>query len=157
MTFTAFLYISETTRTNFFKIKSHNFRNVCNNVWNFHSDWFTFTPWNFKMNLQSWTKVTQVQPLPSPHKQCWTRVSRFFSEIQLCIGWGEGELQENFENDAVLRGRRKWWKNMHIAVMSQGLLSRIVAYAVKNLRYKIHSFDFMLMFANCAHGTYLHD
>ena len=23
-----------------------------------------------------------------------------FSELQLCIGWGEGELQENFENDA---------------------------------------------------------
>ena len=49
-------------------------------------------------------QFTQVQPLPSPHKQCWTRVSRIFSEIQLCIGWGEGELQENFENDAVLRG-----------------------------------------------------
>ena len=60
-------------------------------------------------NLQSWTNVlehlrfwgifqfTQVQPLPSPHKQCWTRVSRFFSEFQLCIGWGEEELQENFE------------------------------------------------------------
>ena len=38
---------------------------------------------------------------PSPHKQCWTRVSRIFSEFQLCIGWGEGELQENFENDAL--------------------------------------------------------
>ena len=23
-----------------------------------------------------------------------------FSEFQLCIGWGEGEMQENFENDA---------------------------------------------------------
>ena len=52
-------------------------------------------------------QFTQVQPLPSPHKQCWTRVSRIFSEIQLCIGWGEGELQENFENDAVLRGSRE--------------------------------------------------
>ena len=31
---------------------------------------------------------TQVQPLPSPHKQCWTRVSRIFSEFQLCIGGG---------------------------------------------------------------------
>ena len=30
-----------------------------------------------------------------------------FSEIQLCIGWGEGELQENFENDAVFRGSRE--------------------------------------------------
>ena len=45
-------------------------------------------------------QFTQVQPLPSPHKQCWTRVSRIFSEFQLCIGWGEGELQENFEKDA---------------------------------------------------------
>ena len=43
----------------------------------------------------------QVQPLPSAHKECWTRVSRIFSEFQLCIGWGEGELQENFEKDAL--------------------------------------------------------
>ena len=35
-------------------------------------------------------QFTQVQSLPSPHKQCWTRVSRIFSEIQLCIGWGGG-------------------------------------------------------------------
>ena len=46
-------------------------------------------------------QFTQVQPLPSPHKQCWTRVSRIFSEFQLCIGWGEGELQENFEKGAL--------------------------------------------------------
>ena len=52
-------------------------------------------------------QFTQVQPLPSPHKQCWTHVSRIFSEIQLCIGRGEGELQENFENNAVLRGGRE--------------------------------------------------
>ena len=76
----------------------------------------------FPLHLQSWTK-----PLSSPHKQCWTRVSRIFSEIQLCIGWGEGELQEKFENDAVLRGSREMTENMHIAVLSQGLLSRIVA------------------------------
>ena len=46
-------------------------------------------------------QFTQVQHLPSPHKQCWTRVSRIFSEFQLCIGWGERELQENFEKDAL--------------------------------------------------------
>ena len=46
-------------------------------------------------------QFTQVQPLPSPHKQCWTRVSRIFCEFQLCIGWGEGELQKHFENDAL--------------------------------------------------------
>ena len=52
-------------------------------------------------------QFTQVQPLPSPHKQCWTRVSRIFSEFQLCIGCGEGELQENFEKDALFRGNRE--------------------------------------------------
>ena len=46
-------------------------------------------------------KFTQVQPLPSPHKHCWTPVSIIFSEFQLCTGWGEGELQENFEKDAL--------------------------------------------------------
>ena len=25
----------------------------------------------------------------------------FFRQSQLCIGWGEGELQENFEKDAL--------------------------------------------------------
>ena len=52
-------------------------------------------------------QFTQVQLLPSPHKQCWTRVFRIFLEIKLCIGWGEGEVHENFENDAVLRGSRE--------------------------------------------------
>ena len=46
-------------------------------------------------------QFSQLQPLPSPHKQCWTRVSRIFSESQLYIGWGEGELQDNFEKDAL--------------------------------------------------------
>ena len=36
-------------------------------------------------------QFTQVQPLPSPHKQLF----------QLCIVWGKGELQENFEKDAL--------------------------------------------------------
>ena len=40
----------------------------------------------------------QIQPLPSPLKQCWTRESRIFSVFQLCKGWAEGELQENFED-----------------------------------------------------------
>ena len=46
--------------------------------------------------------------LPSPHKQCWTRVSSIFSEFQLCIRWGEGELQENFENAALTRLFGDW-------------------------------------------------
>ena len=51
-------------------------------------------------------QFTQVQPLPSPHKQCWTRVSRIFSEFQLCIGWGEGELQF-WQVCTVLTGNRE--------------------------------------------------
>ena len=43
----------------------------------------------------------EVHPLPSPHKQCWTRESRLFSEFQFCIGWEERELEENFEKDAL--------------------------------------------------------
>ena len=35
----------------FFKISTHSLHNVYNNVWNFHYDWFTATPWNFKINL----------------------------------------------------------------------------------------------------------
>ena len=50
-TFSAFLYISETTRTIFLKISPRHLHNVNNNVWNFHRDWFTATPWNFKTNL----------------------------------------------------------------------------------------------------------
>ena len=63
-----------------------------------------FLPTSFSDNHEqkSWNifafvgvfQFTQVQPLPSPHKQCWTRASRIFSEFQLCIGWGEGQLQE---------------------------------------------------------------
>ena len=46
-------------------------------------------------------KFAQAQPLPSPRKQCWTRVSRIFSEFQICIGWREGELLDNYEKDAL--------------------------------------------------------
>ena len=44
----------------------------------------------------------------SPHKQCWTRVSRIFSDFQHCMRWGERELQENFEKDALFY---KWTQN----------------------------------------------
>ena len=64
--------------------------------------------------LQSWTEVlghfcvsgafsTSHRPKSSPHPT--NNVGRvhpeFFSEFQLCIGWGEGKLQENFEKDAL--------------------------------------------------------
>ena len=87
--------------------------------------YFTLSSHIFYMvdsSSESWTKVLgdfcvsgaisnahRSNPLPSPHKQYLTRVSRIFSEFQLSIGWGEGELQENFEKDApyVLRGNRE--------------------------------------------------
>ena len=72
-------------------------------------------------------EFTQVLPLPSPHKQCWTHVSRFFFRVSTLYRlWGE--LQENFEKDALFyEGTEKWQKNMNSAVLSQGLLSTIVA------------------------------
>ena len=60
-----------------------------------HKSWDTFA---FGGRFPIHTGPT---PRPSPHKQYWTRVSRIFSEFQLCIGWGEGDLQENFEKDAL--------------------------------------------------------
>ena len=76
-------------------------------------------------------QFTQAQPLPSPHKLCWTRVSRIFFEFQLCIGWGEVGGRENYKK---ISKRMRCFKreprndnNMNIAVVSQGLLSRIVA------------------------------
>ena len=45
--------------------------------------------------------------LPSPQKQCWTRVSRNFFRVS--TGWRDGKQQENFEKDwcTVLRGNRE--------------------------------------------------
>ena len=44
--------------------------------------------WDIFAFLGRFPMHTGSTPLPSPHKQCWTRVSRIFSEFQLCIGWG---------------------------------------------------------------------
>ena len=66
-------------------------------------------------------------PLPSPHKQHWTLVSRIFSEFQHCIVWGRGELQENFKRDLLFYGGiQNLQKIMNTALLSQGLLSMIV-------------------------------
>ena len=42
-------------------------------------------------------------PWPSPHptNNIGPMFPEFFRQSQLCIGWGEGELQENFEKDAL--------------------------------------------------------
>ena len=54
-------------------------------------------------------------------------IQNFFSEFQLCIVWGKEEVQENFQNNALFKeGIEKWQKSMHIAILTQGLLSRVV-------------------------------
>ena len=53
------------------------------------TSWDTFT----------FLRLIPIHTGPTPPlnpQQCWTSVSRIFSEFQLCIGWGEGKLQENF-------------------------------------------------------------
>ena len=65
--------------------------------------------------LQSWTKKSRdtfaflgrfpIHTGPTPSLTPTNNVERvypeFFCEFQLCIGWGEGERQENFEKDAL--------------------------------------------------------
>ena len=46
-------------------------------------------------------RFTHKKHLPHPTNIRWTRVSRFFSEFQHCVGWGDGKLQENVEKDAL--------------------------------------------------------
>ena len=44
-----------------------------------------------------------LRPNSSPHptNKVGSMFLEFFSEFQLCIGWGEGKLQENFKKDVV--------------------------------------------------------
>ena len=66
--------------------------------------------------------------MKTENKQHWTLVSRIFSEFQLCIGWGKGELQENSVRDLLFYGGiQNLQKIMNTALLSQGLLSMIVA------------------------------
>ena len=50
----------------------------------------------------------QVQPLPSPHKQCWTRVSRTFFRVSTFYRVGGGRTARKFRKRCtVLRGNRE--------------------------------------------------
>ena len=44
-------------------------------------------------------QFTQAQPSPHPTNNVGRVYPEF--EFQLCVGWGEGELQENLETDAL--------------------------------------------------------
>ena len=46
---------------------------------------------------------TGLTPPLTPQTMLDECIQNFFSEFQLCIGWGEGELQENFEKNALFK------------------------------------------------------
>ena len=53
-------------------------------------------------------QFTQVQPLPSPHKQCWTRVSRIFFRVSTLYKVGGGRTARKFrKGGTVLRRNRQ--------------------------------------------------
>ena len=63
-------------------------------------------------------------PNPSSHptNNVGREYQEFFSEFQLCIGWGEGELQENFKKETLFNeGTQKLQEVLNIALLSQGL------------------------------------
>ena len=81
-----------------------------------------WTVWYCIKYLQSWTKflghtnaflghlpiLTQVQPLPSPHKQCWTSGSRTFFWVSTLYRVGGGRTVRKFLKwCTVLRGNRE--------------------------------------------------
>ena len=53
-------------------------------------------------------QFTQVQPLPSPHKQCWTRASRIFFRVSTLYRVGGGRTARKFRKECtVLTGNRE--------------------------------------------------
>ena len=92
-----------------------------------------------------------AQPLPSPHKQRWTRVSRIFSECQLCLGWREGELKENVGKDALFyEVTQKLQKIMNTAFLSP---RTFVHDCSCGDRYKVFSFLFFKVLVTDFFGS----
>ena len=98
-----------TARQNFFYTSS-NLHHVYNNVWNFHEDWFTSTPLNFKTNL-----TCKPDKNPLYNVQCFDvmlTVSKLMPIIHTSMistfQWGDfGELKsKNFSGKACPLGAR---------------------------------------------------
>ena len=69
---------------------------------------------------------TGPTPPLTPQTMLDACIQNFF-RVSTLYRVGEGELQDNFEEDALFyHETEKGQKNMNIAVLSQGLLSRIV-------------------------------
>ena len=61
-------------------------------------------------------------PTPQITLDC---INQFFKFLN-SVGWGEEELQENFEKDALFsEDTQKWQKILNNALLSKGRLSRI--------------------------------
>ena len=65
---------------------------------------------SYNHGLKSWDTFVFLRRFPihigptpplTPQTMLDACIQNFFPEFQLCIGWGEGELQENFENGSL--------------------------------------------------------
>ena len=52
-------------------------------------------------------QFTQVQPLPSPHKQCWTPVSRIFFRVSTLYRVGAGRTARNFRKGCTINSEQR--------------------------------------------------
>ena len=90
------------------------------------------------MYLRSWTNVLEHfnisgafsnshRPNPSPHptNNVWRVYPEFF-RVSICIGWGREKCGKFWKRCIVLWENPERQKNMHIALLSQGLLFMIV-------------------------------
>ena len=82
---------------------------------------------SFGTLVHSWGffQFTHPNPFSHPKKNNVGRtcICRNVSEYQLCSGWMKEQLQENFEKE----DKQKVQKIMNAALLSPGILSRIVA------------------------------
>ena len=98
------------------------------------------------LHFWAFSNNTQAQLLPPPNEQCWTRVSRIFSDLQHCLGWGERELQENFEKDSLFyKGSPEWQKKKEKKKKKK---TEIYEYYITVRRTLVHDFRFEIWARN---------
>ena len=85
--------------------------------------------------LHFWVFSNSHRSNPSPHttNNVGCMYPEFFSEFQLCIGWGEGQLQENFENAALPRLFGDWVETLLLPAFVK--ISRLHIMHISALRW----------------------
>ena len=81
------------TKPNYFLSMWESYNHAWTKVFGHQSDTFVFLG-HFPIHIGPTPPLT-------PQTMLDACIQNFFSEFQLCIGWGEGELQENFEKGAL--------------------------------------------------------